>query len=244
MKKEILLFTGWGATCDVWEMIIPALSEGYQINCHVPSWLTENKMHASLSNFDEYIDELGAASKNSKYVIAWSMGGLIAIALAKRYPQLIKKMCFVSSVPNFVAKDDQYAGIDFDWFQKFLHQYQQQPLRTLKKFLTLQVKGDEFAKQTLAILKKCCWFDTYDLIECGHGLELLSKLNLKEDLTNLDCDTVFIHGKQDAVVASQAVQHVASYSNSPIHWIENAGHVPQLSHAEQVLCVINEIFKR
>lgn len=242
MKKEILLFTGWGATCDVWEMIIPALSEGYQINCHTPSWLGENKMCASLSNFDEYIDELGTAIKSSKSIIAWSMGGLIAIALAKRYPQLIKKICFVSSVPNFVAKDDPYAGIDFDWFQEFLYQYQQRPLKTLKKFLTLQVKGDEFAKQTLVNLKKYCQFDVYNLIECGYGLELLCKLNLKEDLTSLDCDTVFIHGKQDAVIAPQAVEHIVSYSNSSIHWIENAGHVPQLSHAEQVLCVIEETF--
>jgi len=242
VKKEILLFTGWGATCDVWEMIIPALSECYQINCHAPSWLSETKVNASLSNFDEYIDELAKTIKNSKYVIAWSMGGLLAIALAKRYPHLIKKICFISSVPNFVVKDDQHAGIDFDWYQAFLHQYQQQPLRTLKKFLTLQVKGDVFAKQTLANLKKCCQFDAYDLIECGYGLELLYKLNLKEELTNLNCETVFIHGKQDAVVASQAVQHAAACSNSLIHWIENAGHVPQLSHAKQVLCVIDETF--
>ena len=243
MKKQILLFTGWGATCDVWNSIIPALSKRYQVNCHEPSWLGVKKMHTSLSHFDEYIDELASQLHHEKYIIAWSMGGLLAIALAKRYPQIVNKICFISSTANFVSQHDQYAGIDFDWFQSFYAQYQEQPVRTLKKFLTLQVKGDVHAKQTLIKLRNACPFEQYDLIECGHALQLLSKLNFKSDLSNLKCDVAYIHGRQDAVVNAQAVQHDASLSKSSLHCLEHAGHVPQLSHAQDVLNIIHSEFK-
>ena len=243
MKKEILLFTGWGATSDVWKLIIPALCDCYQVNCHTPSWLSESTMSSSLQDFDQYIDEIATSLENSKYVLAWSMGGLLAIALAKRYPSLVEKICFISSVPNFVAQGDQFAGINFNWYQAFVQQYQQQALRTLKKFLTLQVNGDEFAKGTLLEMKNLFPFEKFDLTECGYGLELLSKLSLRSELMNLDCDTIFIHGQQDAVVNPQAVQHAAMTTNSPLYWIENAGHVPQLSHSQDVLSIINKVFK-
>jgi pimeloyl-[acyl-carrier protein] methyl ester esterase len=243
MKEEILLLTGWGSTCGVWKFIIPVLSECYQIKCHAPSWLGESTIDASLKDFDDYIEALAATCEKPVYIVAWSLGGLLAIALAERYPRLIKKICFVSSVPNFVSKNDEYTGINFDWFQSFVEQFQQQPLQTLKKFLALQVKGDEFAKNTLKELRVVCPFENYDLAECAVALELLGKLDLKKELCKLDCETVFIHGMQDAVVNVRSAHHYADISESFIHIVEDAGHAPHVSHAEEVLDVIHQTFK-
>ncbi len=239
MSKEILLLTGWGTTCGVWNSIIPALDSGCHVHCHVPTWVMENKMNTSLKDFDEYIHELAAMFVSQINIIAWSMGGLIAIRLATLYPERVKKICFLSSVSNFVDPHNAHAGIDYHWFESFCKQYQQDPIRTLKKFLTLQVRGDEFANITLARLKKICPFEQYNLTECGLGLALLNDLDLTDQLIGLDCDTMFIHGEQDAVVRSAAARHVAMISQSPIHMISHAGHVPHVSHAEQVTEILN-----
>lgn len=240
MSKEILLLTGWGATCGVWNSIIPALDSRYHVQCHVPTWVMESKMKTSLMDFDEYIHELAAMFVNQINIIAWSMGGLIAIRLATLYPGRVKKICFLSSVSNFVDQHNAHAGIDYQWFQSFCNQYQQHPIRTLKKFLTLQVSGDEFAKTALARLKKICPFEQYNLRECRLGLTLLNDLDLTDQLIGLDCDTIFIHGEQDAVVQSTAAKHVAMLSQAPIHMISHAGHVPHVSHAQQVTEIINQ----
>lgn len=243
MKKEILIFTGWGTTCDAWKSIIPALSMRYQVNCHSPSWSCDNTMKSSLLDFDQYIAEIAAKLNNSVFVLAWSMGGLIALALAKQFPHLIDKICFVSSVPTFVDRDNQDVGIDYDWYQSFRQQYKQQPLKTLKRFLALQVQGDAFAKATLSEMKNIFPIESYDLDECTHGLELLSNLSFKEDMMSLKCETYFIHGKNDAVVNWQSAKHASEMSNSPIYFINNAGHAPQLSHAQDVLRFINHAFE-
>ncbi len=239
MRKNILLLTGWGATCKVWEPIIPALSAGFQINCVTPSWLSDSQIGSSLNNIDGYIEELAATIHQPINIVAWSMGGLLAIKLATRLPVLVESICLISSVPKFVSADNLNAGIDYQWFNQFVNQYQAQPLTSLNKFLALQVKNDMSARTCLRFLKKSCDFENYNLTECEYGLKLLRQLNLLEQLQALKCNTLFIHGSCDAVVNLQSAQYAASISNSQIALISGAGHVPHVSQPNEVANIIN-----
>ena len=237
MQKNILLLTGWGATCTIWEWIIPALDGRCQINCVPPSW-EQKKEFGSLSELDIYVNNLAKSLHSPVQIIAWSMGGQIAIRLASRYPELVSSICFLSSVPVFVSEDDENEGIDFDWFCAFERDFEKSPLSTLKKFLVLQVKNDEFAKQTLQKIKSESSFDQYDFAECKFGLDLL-KINSMDDLLKLTCEKYFIHGDADAVVNINSAVHAANLSNSACYTIQGAGHAPHVSHASQVGDIIN-----
>ncbi len=238
MAKDILLLTGWGATCTVWELIIPALTDGCQINCVVPSWLEDSEIEGSLSDVDNYIEKLATTISTPTNIVAWSMGGLLAIKLASRFPGLVENICFISSVPTFVSEGNKHAGIDYHWFNQFINQYQAQPLATLNKFLTLQVKNDASVRTCLRFLKKACDFERYDLIECGYGLRLLQQLDLLEELKRLKCKTSFVHGSSDAVVNLQSAQYAAYISNSPLSIISQAGHTPHISQPDEVARLI------
>ena len=230
----MLLLTGWGATCTVWEPIIPALSECFQVNCVTPSWLDSETVGASLCNIEAYIEKLASQIHKPTNLVAWSMGGLLAIKLAARVPEFIQSVCFISSVPKFVCADNENAGIDYDWFNNFMSQYQQDAISTLNKFLVLQVKNDTFARPALRLLKSACVFDEYDLVECACGLELLQQQDLSEQLMNLQCKKIFIHGGRDAVVNMQAAQNAAVSSNAQFCLVSNAGHAPHVSHPNNV----------
>ena len=236
MEKNILFFTGWGATCSVWEGIIPALDQGYQINCITPSWAGNNS-YGSLSDIDAYVENVAKTIQSRVNIISWSMGGLIAIKLASRYPDLVSSICFVSSVPNFVSHDNTNSGIDFDWFAQFELNFANEPIATIKKFYVLQTMNDEFAKDALKRIKLYCDPQQFDLDECRFGLELL-KLNLFDELANIDCKKTFIHGNLDAVVNIQAAKNTASSTQSKFYVIEHAGHAPHVSHADQVCGII------
>ncbi|MFK7794117.1 MAG: alpha/beta fold hydrolase [Gammaproteobacteria bacterium] len=237
MAEDILLLTGWGATCTAWEPIIPALTDGCQINCVIPSWHENSKIQGSLSDVECYVEKLAATISVPTDIVAWSMGGLLAIKLASRFPQLVKNICFISSVPMFVSENNENAGIDYQWFTQFINQYRAQPLVTLKKFLTLQVKNDASVRDCLRFLKKSCDFERYDLIECGYGLNLL-QLDLSEELKRLKCKTFFIHGSFDAVVNLNSAKHAAYISNSPLSTISDAGHTPHISQPDEVARII------
>lgn len=244
MKEDIILLTGWAATNSVWEPIIPALSECGQINSIQPSWVKGSTIEASLADFDAYIEKLSATVNTQTRLIAWSLGGLIAIALASKKPELVKSICFISSTPNFVCENDDNAGIDYQWFQSFLKNFDERPVETLKKFLLLQVKGDVFAKNTSRFLKNSFDFKNYDLEECKHGLVLLEKLNTLDKLKALTCKKMFIHGNKDAVVSLQSVHSAASLSSAQVHVVEGAGHVPQVSHSQVVIQLITQAIQK
>ena len=97
MNKDILLLTGWGATCTVWEPIIPALSDGCQVNCVTPCWLNHHVIEGSLGDVDDYIEKLALTITRPINIVAWSMGGLLAIKLATRFPDAVENICFISS---------------------------------------------------------------------------------------------------------------------------------------------------
>ncbi|MDW3096029.1 MAG: alpha/beta fold hydrolase [Gammaproteobacteria bacterium] len=239
MQKDILMLTGWGATCKVWEPIIPALSNGCQINCLTPTWLSDSQIKSSLSDIEGYIERLGAMINAPVNIVAWSMGGLIAIKLATRFPALVRSISFIASVPKFVSADNQNTGIDFQWFNMFVDQYQSSPAETLKKFLTLQVKNDSMARDCLRVLKNACEVGDYDMIECGYGLNLLQQLDLSKQLQSLECKTLFVHGENDAVVNLQSAQYAASLSGAPLEVISGAGHAPHISRPSEVARFIN-----
>jgi len=152
---------------------------------------------------------------------------------------LVENICFISSVPKFVCADNENSGIDYQWFNQFLDDYQSRPVETLNKFLTLQVKNDASIRTCLRFMKKACDFESYDLIECGIGLRLLEKLDLTQQLTQLKCNTSFIHGSSDAVVDLKSAQYAASISNSPLSIISQAGHTPHVSQPNAVASIIN-----
>ena len=195
----------------------------------------------SLGNFDLYTEKLSKTINTPTHIIAWSLGGLIAIAAASRKARAVKSICFISSTPKFVCQNNHNSGIDYQWFKGFTAAFNAQPIHTLEKFLWLQSKGDNFARATLQFLKNNFDFENYDLQECKYGLVLLEELNLLDRLKTLACKKIFIHGDQDAVVNLQAARFACQAARAEMHVIEGAGHVPQVSHHQAVANIITGI---
>lgn len=244
MQNNLLLLTGWGATCNVWEPIIPALESRYQIKCVNPPWVKDNELSASLDNLDNYVGILSNSFKGQAVkVIAWSLGGLIAVRLAERYPELIKQIIFIASAPQFIADGNNQYCIDRNWFESFVKDFKDKPQDTLKKFIALQVKDDENAMGTARLLKKYCDVKYFNLDECYLGLKIL-EIPLLKELQNLKCTTSFIHGEKDSVLSYKAAEFAARQVNSEIQIVKNAGHVPHVSHPENTVPLIEKFFDK
>lgn len=215
------------------------MEDRYQIDCVSPSWISESALAASIKDFDHYISILAKSIKHSTHIVAWSLGGLFAIRLAKKFPALVNKIVFVSSAARFVSQE---VGIDPGWFDQFQRDYGKQPIAALKKFLALQVKGDEFSKTTLRQLRAASCIDLYNLDECRFGLTLLQELDLVVELKQLSSELAFVHGECDAVLPICAAQKSAELSNAKFYSIPAAGHAPHVSHPEEVANFIMDYF--
>lgn len=234
-----MLLTGWGANCQVWDRIIPVLKPRYQVNCLSPPWVFGGDTNYPRKNFDAYIDWLAKELHTSVAIVAWSYSGLVAIQLARRYPNLVDRIVFISSCAKFVA-DETTFGIDPAWFLKFKQDFCARPVKTLRKFFMLVNHGDEFVEEATSYLKQVSDIDQYDISECVYALDQLGGLNLCEQLSQLSCSTSFIHGENDAVLAIDAAHHAARHANSQLHIVSAAGHAPHISHPLEVAELISQ----
>lgn len=217
----------------MWDLIIPVLAQRYQIKCINPPWVKESEITASLDDIENYTEELALSlSELPTKIVAWSMGGLIAIHIAKKFPQLIKQIILISSVPQFVSTNEFRYGINKTWFDKFILDFRNNSRSTFGKFIALQAKGDEYQMSTLRFLKQNCVFDNFDIDECLRGLELLQQQQLNHEFQVLNCKRMFIHGDKDTVLPIASAQFVAQQTNCELKIIENAGHAPQISHPD------------
>ena len=212
-----------------------------QIKCVHPPWIKGSKPSASLANFEDFTDQLGTLLNNQKTkLVAWSLGGLIAINLAKKYSELIDQIIFIASAPQFVATKDFHIAIDPTWFDKFIADFKQNPRATFLKFITLQAKGDEYQMDTIRFMKNNFQADQLDHEQCLLGLELLRQQQLMHELNNLQCEMLFIHGDNDAVLSSKAARFAAASIDCDFKVINRAGHAPHISHPEQTTASIKD----
>ena len=193
----------------------------------------------SLSDLDSYTQALGASVRANTHVVAWSFGGLLAMRLATDFPAVVKKILFIASTAKFI---NQNSAIDPRWFNQFQFEFEKQPQVVLKKFLSLQTKGDEFAQSTLRQLREVSPVTTYDFHECKLGLSLLGKLDLTEELKQLSCATAFVHGECDAVLPVEAGRAAAALCGAKFFSIPEAGHAPHVSHPQHVSKIISNFF--
>ena len=238
MQKNILLLTGWGATCKVWQPLTEGLASKYELLCPNPSWVDDCENKSGEKDFDAYVESVSQKLTQDTNIIAWSYGGLIAIRLATYFPQLVKQIIFIASTPKFIG-DKNFMGIDQEWYNKFKDNFGQQPQATFNRFIALQASGDEKGKLLLKQLKQYCDYTNYDLSCCSKALRYLGELDLFEELLVLKCKTSFIHGEHDAVLNIEASRDVAKQLDVNFFVINAAGHVPHVSHPEKVLSVLN-----
>ena len=124
-----------------------------------------------------------------------------------------------------------------------MREFEQNPQIVLRRFLALQTMGDEFSKATLQQFHQHCRIENFNLDECRHGLNLLEQSDLSQELQQLSCPKIFIHGDGDAVLPIQAGHQAAKLANGEFYSIPNAGHAPHVSHPSKVNELLSNYFE-
>ena len=235
------MLTGWGATCKAWDLIIPALEQRCQVKCVTPTWVEQSTTGTSLANAEAFVDALGVSLNNQKTnLVAWSLGGLIAIHLAKKYPALVDRIIFIASAPQFIASENFCNAIDPVWFDNFVNEFKNNPDTVYKRFAALQAKGDEFQMNTIRFIKNNFTPEEFDFDESLLGLEFMQRQQLIPELQDLNCKMLFIHGDNDAVISNKAAKAAAMTANCEFKIINRAGHAPHISHPEPTVSLIKD----
>jgi pimeloyl-[acyl-carrier protein] methyl ester esterase len=170
-------------------------------------------------------------------LIAWSLGGQLALRAAARAPERIAGLVLIGTTPRFLRSEDWPHGAEARTLEQMRAHLTEDCRGTVSDFLELQVRGSRDAAAVHAALRNA-------LLQHGEahrealqaGLVLLGATDLRAQLASIHVPTLVIAGQYDRVTAPGASAALAAMlPQGQYLQIPRAGHAPFLSHLDRLL---------
>ncbi|MGD0959198.1 MAG: pimeloyl-ACP methyl ester esterase BioH [Methylomonas sp.] len=235
----LVLLHGWGMHGGVWRGFVPMLALHAQVIClDLPGHGGSGGV--SPYTADAVADVLLNAVPAEKFgILGWSLGGTLALAIARRCPQRVQSLFMLSANPKFVQSTD-WPGMEAQVLDAFIDRMAANPQLTQQRFLALQVHGSPEARRLLSELKQLlAESNAPDAEALKGGLQILKDADLRAELGGLAMPATVIMGDKDHLIppaCATALKDLQPALN--VRVIENAGHVLFLSHPKQLLDIV------
>lgn len=240
--ESVVLVHGWSTHSGVWGDLTARFSNDFETMCLD---LPGHGKSRTVEPFDiETICSTIAAAVPNKpcWWLGWSLGASIVLALAERFPQLVRGVILLAFNPCFIANKEWpgMAPVTFDQFsQNLLHEYSQ----VLKRFDSLQVNGDKALllqlRQNLAANKRP------DGQVLTAGLKVLRDFDSRDAFKELGCPVTVMLGTEDQIIpAATGKALLALKPDLDLRMLPGAGHAAFLSHGPLIYQIIRELWLR
>jgi len=228
---NLVLIHGWAMNPSVWDGLVDALAQSYRVTCiELPGHgLSDYALPWSL---DEVLQALSEQLPARCTVVGWSLGGMLGLAYAQRYPERVDSLVLMASSAKFVQTDDWACAQEVGVLEAFMQGLNENASVTIKRFLRLQTQIKDINRQ----LKETLSQGGNGLYEgLLSGLTILQQADLRPALAEIRCPLLMILGAKDKLIpASAGEASLKINSNIQLSIIEEASHVPFLSHQAEV----------
>lgn len=243
----LLLLHGWGMHGGMWGEAVLKLAQHFTVHCldlpgHGASGNITPYPTRGQCNLDTLVSSLSEHARQHfpgkmLTVCGWSLGGQIALRWAELMPQQVQRLILVTSTPCFVQRADWLCAMPSATFQTFEQDLQTSPERTLKRFISLQVRGSEQERGCLVHLRSSLLNrEQPDHSALRDGLAILRETDLRASLPYIKQPVLVLAGEYDELIPAPASEYLAMHlPHVEMAVIKGASHVPFLSHTDTFL---------
>jgi pimeloyl-[acyl-carrier protein] methyl ester esterase len=179
-------------------------------------------------------------------LLGWSLGGMVALELARRHARHVRALVLIATTPKFLASPGWEHAMRPDVLEAFTQGLAGDYRGTVQNFLALQTRGDERARETLRLLRsKLASHGEPDPRALAAGLDILRGSDLRDVLPRIALPTLVIAGDHDRLTPPAAGRELAAaLPAARFRLIERSGHAPFLSHPGEVLADVGGFLSR
>lgn len=240
----LILLHGWGLGSTVWSGLRDALPpEHLTVAPELPGH--GDAPPARSADIESWSDALLPALPERFALCGWSLGGLIALDLARRYPERIARIILIGASPCFVSRtgiDDEAwpHGLAADTVAGFIDSFASDPAATQRRFVALQSIGDARRRAVAAGLNAALADTGAPRAEAlAAGLELLARTDLRSAVREIRRPVHLLHGAGDALMPHAAAQWLATQlPDANLTTFDDCGHAPFLSRPADCAALI------
>ena len=193
MKEKIYLIPGLMTDERLWKRLIPLLEDEYEL-IHVPIPHSED--------FDEIIDILFNYIKEEKVnILGFSLGGYIASYFAVTYPNRVNKLFMLASTPGasneaeIERRKEKFAVIEKNGFNGLTYEKAQ-------SLVEKKNQNDEDLIKTIQNMFMDLGKETF----ISQLTSTFNRLDLFNDLINLDLPIYFYYSTQDRLLNHESIK--------------------------------------
>ncbi|KAF0206197.1 MAG: pimelyl-acyl-carrier protein methyl ester [Gallionellaceae bacterium] len=229
----LVLLHGWGMHGGVWADVAQKLAVDFQVHSVD---LPGNGASAALpeTNLDALVQVLSVRFGEPLSVCGWSLGGQVALHWAAREPDKVRRLILVASTPCFAEREDWAFGMESAVLEKFAAELEVNHAATLRRFISLQLRGSENERELLMLLRERLFSrGEPDMGALRGGLDILRDADQRAELQCIRQPTLVVAGERDKLTVP-AASHYMAQAMPTARMVEVAGaaHAPFLSHAE------------
>jgi pimeloyl-[acyl-carrier protein] methyl ester esterase len=230
---DLVFLHGWGLHGGAWASLAAKLAGSFRLH------LVDLPGHGrsrdqSFGSIDQVADAVAACVPEGASLCGWSLGGLVALRIATRYPSRLAALALVSTTPCFVQRDGWGHAMDRETLDAFSEGLRADPMKTIRSFVNLNALGGPHARDCARELAAMVTARGIPSVQSlAAGLALLRDADLRSDAAAIDRPAVVIHGSRDALTPIGAGRWLASVIPcARFLEIADAAHTPFLSHAD------------
>lgn len=246
-KDCLVLLHGLGGCLRIFDDLVSRLGSDYKIisidlRAHGQSQRPKRKNQYHLNYFtSDIIAVLRNEQVEHPIVAGHCFGGLIAMALAASYPNLIKKMILISvsykapHLARLIYRFFPLKGIIGLMLRFFPHLY----LKNYPDYAKFEKTGD-FSPSRISADIAHTSFKSY-VYMCSS----IVNWDLSTHLADISCPTVLIHGEKDKMFPVRITDELKrKIKGARKRIIKNAGHNPPLNNKTELALLITQYLSK
>lgn len=249
--KVILLLHGFALSCEIWKKNIEELSKNYRVIA--PDILGFGKSDIPKENLTiEFLPEflykfMEKLNINSAYFVGHSMGGLISLWIAQKYPHCVEKLILVGSAGFKVNIPFHFRLFSLPIFGETMVKPNKKGLKNSLKFNVYNPKViteelvDNLYEASSRPLQGKYYLRTCRNAIAFYGFKFKIIRSIQRGIKNLKIPVLIIWGREDKTIdVTHAYYAQKKISNAQLQILEECRHLPQLEYPEKFNQLINQ----
>ena len=222
MSKHIVLLPGWGLS------VVVLQSLAAELNAALPDFTVQIEPLADMTgkNSAQVIQQLDQQLPSDCWLIGWSLGGMLATALAAQRQSACAGVISYASNACFVAHEGWPLAMPVTTFTEFRQLCRSDLSAGLKRFAVLCSQGAAQSRQLAKQLQQMA--TDAESVNAVAGLDLLAELDNRNAISTFAGAQLHLLAEADALVPRAAAEVLRELN--PAAMFELLGH----SHASVV----------
>ena len=241
---DLVLLHGWGCDREVWRPLLAHVRAWANVTLlDVPGCAPGIDSDCTPTRAEVLRALLEHCPRNAVY-LGWSLGGQLAVQIARDYPERVNGVVTLCANPRFVA-EAEWPGVAAPVLARFTDIAREQMPAAMRRFHAMQRLGSARPDIARYPLQRCAAANAPQLM--AQGLAWLDELDLRAALSGLTQPQLHLLASEDNLVpvdVAEPLRALVGGNSEAVKLLEGVSHIAPMEAPAQIAQHLEQFLER